>query len=88
MDKIEYLVYFSGGPINVTVKFEKGQGSVANRTTSATQIGEFIQWLQDHPATPVYFDDHPYLVPRIEFIANRNALVLHAKMHSENPRAD
>lgn len=80
MERLEYLEYFSTGPINVSVKFGKERAWIADRGTTAAQIGEFIQWLQGHPDTPVFFDDHSYVVARVEFIANRNALVIHAKI--------
>lgn len=82
MKHLEYLEYFVDGPIKVSVEFGRERGWIADRSTTPEQIGRFIQWLQGHPEAPVFFDDHPYVVTRVEFIASRNALVLHAKEHT------
>ena len=81
LERIEYLEYFSDGPISVSVKFAKRQGYVGERRAAPAQVGEFIEWLREHPSTPVFFDEHPYFVSRIEYVVSRGALVLHVADH-------
>lgn len=81
MERLEYLEYFSEGPIAVTVKFKNDPDWIAPRYATPWKIAEIIEWLQENNGTPMYFDGNPFSLMSLSYNAGKNALKLYVESY-------
>ena len=87
MNRLEYLEYFSGGPIRVKAIFKNEKCWISEQTTTALEISQLLEWFLENPGTTMHFDEHPYVVNQIRFLPETAQLKIYAERASELPAA-